>query len=105
MPAANDNGQNKAMAVIAYLGILFLVPLLAAKDSQFAQFHAKQGMILFLAEIALSIVGMIPFLGWLVWGFGSLLVFILFIIGIANALSGKEQPLPLIGGFADKFNL
>jgi len=29
-------------AILSYLGILFLVPLLVSKDNPFAQFHAKQ---------------------------------------------------------------
>ena len=33
----NDVQQNKVMAVLAYIGILFLVPLLAAPNSQYAR--------------------------------------------------------------------
>ena len=36
-----DIQQNKTMAVLAYLGILVLVPLLGAKESKFARFHEK----------------------------------------------------------------
>ena len=35
------------------LGILCLVPILAAKDSPFAKYHANQGLVLFLLEIVL----------------------------------------------------
>ena len=44
--SSKDVEENKAMAAIGYLGILFLIPLLANKDSPFAQYHAKQGMVL-----------------------------------------------------------
>ena len=41
-PAAKSGGDNdKLMGVLAYLGILVLVPLLAAKDSKFAQYHGS----------------------------------------------------------------
>ena len=36
-----DVEENKLIAAVGYLGILFLIPLLAKKDSPFAQFHAK----------------------------------------------------------------
>jgi uncharacterized membrane protein len=35
----------------------------------------------------------------------ALVIIALFIIGIINALSGKEKPLPLIGDFAKKINI
>lgn len=102
---SKDVQENKAIAAIGYLGILFLVPLLAKKDSPFAQYHAKQGMVLFIFEVILGIVMIIPFLGWLIGALGWLLSVILFIMGLVNALGGKMQPLPIIGGFAEKFNL
>lgn len=39
-----DVEQNKVMAILAYFGILVLIPILAAKDSKFARFHANQGL-------------------------------------------------------------
>ena len=46
-----DINQNKVMAVLAYIGILVLVPLLAAPNSKYARYHANQGLLLFIAEI------------------------------------------------------
>ena len=93
----NDVEENKLWAVLGYLGILCLIPLLGKKDSPFAQYHAKQGLILLLGWI----VSWIPFLGWIVW----LVVAILSIIGILNALGGKMTPLPLVGQYAEKLNI
>ena len=104
-----DINQNKVMAILAYFGILFLVPLLAAKDSKFAKFHANQGIILFICEIAACIVtfflafifGLIK-IGWLGSLLGDLLYLacgILAILGIINAANGKAKELPLIGKF------
>ena len=39
---AEDAEKNKVMGILAYLGILVLVPILAAKDSPFAKYHANQ---------------------------------------------------------------
>lgn len=44
-----DVEQNKVMAILAYFGILVLIPILAAKDSKFARFHANQGLLLCIA--------------------------------------------------------
>lgn len=52
----NDIAQNKVYAILSYIGLLFLVPLLGAPNSKFARFHANQGIVLFIAEAALSII-------------------------------------------------
>lgn len=57
--AAFDPGdieQNKVMALLSYLGILVLVPLLAAKELRFARFHANQGLVLLIALVGWSVV-------------------------------------------------
>ena len=63
-----DIDKNKVMGVLAYLGLLVLVPLLAAKDSKFARFHSNQGLVLLIAEgicsVLSAILSLIPF--WLI---------------------------------------
>jgi len=44
-PDSEDIEKSKAVSYLSYLGILFLVPFLTQKDGQFAQFHAKQGLV------------------------------------------------------------
>lgn len=46
-----DIKENKVMAVLAYIGLLVLVPIFAAKDSKYARFHATQGLNLSLIHI------------------------------------------------------
>ncbi len=94
-----DIEANKIMAVLAY--IIFFIPLLAAKESPFAKFHANQGLTLFLAAMAVSIVGsIIPILGWfLILPVGCIVIAVLGIIGIINAFGGKAKDLPIIGKF------
>lgn len=107
----NDIEQNKVMAILAYIGILVLVPLFAAKESKFAKYHTNQGLILFICEIvyiiAYTIVTQILLaISWRLSLFLSpilsllgLVFFVLSIIGIINAAQGKEKPLPVIGKF------
>ncbi len=98
-------GKNTTMAIIAY--ILFFVPLLTgdAKKDAFVKFHTKQGLVLFLLVVLLNVIDwIIPFYFW--WTFNwilSLGTLVLLIVGISNAASGKQKPLPLVGGFADVF--
>ena len=108
MPAAgggNDVEANKGIAVLSYLGVLCLIPLLAKKESKFAQYHAKQGLVLFIAEIVLWVVNLVPVLGQLVFVLGWIIALVLAIMGIMAVTKGEMKELPLIGGFAAKFNL
>lgn len=118
-PKQKDIEENKAIAVLSYIGILFVVPLLIRKESEFAVYHAKQGLVLFIiSTISGMVMGLfgavaiIPILGliifllvFLVWGVVMLGVFVLMIMGIINVLQGKMKPLPLIGELANKFNI
>jgi uncharacterized membrane protein len=109
-PDAADVEKNKAMAVLAYLGILVLVPILAAKDSPFAKYHANQGLVLTIGAVALFfavgilsfIVGAIPGVNVIAGCFGCVLFptagigyLVLVIMGIVNAVNGRMKPLPL----------
>lgn len=106
--AAADIQQNKAMAILAYLGILVLIPLFAAKESKFARYHTNQGLVLAIAEIAYAIVlriltAILLAISWRllfltsILGILSLLFVALAIIGIVNAANGRAKELPIIG--------
>ena len=99
-----DIESNKVMGILSYLSWLVLIPLIAAPKSPFARFHANQGLILAIIEIAFSIVlgalSLIPGVGIVFNIILSLLglVFLLFsILGIVNAANGKAKELPVIG--------
>ena len=88
-----DVEKNKVLAILSYVGILCFLPLLAAKDSEYAMYHGNQGIWLFIAEIVLSILSMIPILGCI--AMILLIVAMVFaVLGIINAAQGKMVPLP-----------
>ena len=105
-----DVQGNKVYAILAYFGILVLVPVFAAKGSKFARFHANQGLVLLICNVAYGMLrsilknalyavvpsgGVIDVLLSLVY-----LVFLaLAVYGIINAARGKAKRLPVIGGF------
>ncbi len=95
-----DIAENKAITFLSYIGFLCLVPLLAKKESKFAQFHAKQGLVLLIAWI---IGGITTFIGiGLVINAG---VLIISIIGLIKVNDGKMEDLPIIGDLAKKINI
>jgi len=104
-PLSDDAKENKVLAIIAYLGILCLIPLLLKKDSPFAQFHGKQGLVLLLAWIVASVVMIVPILGWLVGAVAHLACLVLMIVGIVHAVKGEAIELPWIGKYVKSLNL
>jgi len=96
-----DIDQEKAIAALSYVWVLFLIPLLGKRENKFCQFHAKQGLVLFLIEVVGWLVFWIPVIGWLLF----LVVVILAIVGILKALSGKYWEMPILGQYAKKIKL
>ena len=87
-------------------------PIFAARNSYFARFHANQGLVLFLFYACYSVLtriitnilnlalGFIPFVPGMISAalqFIGIIFFVLMILGIANAASGKVKELPFIG--------
>lgn len=100
-----DIEDNKVLAAIGYVGILCLIPLLAKKDSRFAQEHGKQAFALFIAEIIVWAVGMVPVIGWfIVAPLGSLIMIIISIIAIIKTLQGEFWEIPVIGKYRKNVN-
>ena len=111
---AGTGGDRTLMVVLAYLWILALIPLLAKKDDPEVQWHAKNGLSIFGAEIILWILFTV--LGFVMpsgMGLGcgmatiQCAVWIAFlvirIIAIVKGVGGQRFRLPVISDMADKF--
>lgn len=99
-----EDSTEKVFGILAYFGLLFIVPLAAGK-TQFSKFHANQGLVLFLIEliggIVLGIGAAIPIIRIIfiiVGGIFELICLALAIYGIVVAANGEMKELPVIGG-------
>ncbi len=104
-----DVEDNKVIAAIGYLWILCLIPLLGKKDSKFAQFHGKQGLVLTVISVILWVVGFvlmfIPVIGWLILFVAWITLIVLAVMGIIKALNGEYWEMPVLGEYAKKIKL
>lgn len=106
-PPGTVSPNRGLMLVLAYLGILSIIPLVVEKNDPEVQWHAKHGLVLFVAEIILGIVitmitHVMPFAGcvlWMIWP----LILILHIVMIVKAVNGQRLLIPGISEFADRF--
>jgi uncharacterized membrane protein len=107
-PAGSDR---TVMLVLSYLGLLALIPLIVKKDDREVQWHAKNGLFLFVAYIILIIAWTI-INNFLPSSVGCALSFIscalwigylaLCIMAIMKAVNGQRMRFPVISDMADK---
>lgn len=110
-----DIEENKGIAAVACIPVLFWIPLVAKPDSAFGKFYANQGLILLICEAVLGflsgvlgyIFGLIPFIGGLIGGLIvtviSLVQLAAFLLLLISALQGKARELPFVGGLFTAF--
>lgn len=89
---STPEGNDKLFAVLAYIGILWILGLVVApeKDHAFVKNHVNNGIILAIGSI---ILGIIPFLGWAL----EIAVLVFAIMGIIAAVKGEKFTIPFIG--------
>ncbi|MEM5798050.1 MAG: hypothetical protein QW703_01895 [Candidatus Aenigmatarchaeota archaeon] len=100
-PKTSKVEEDKFWAAISYLWILFIFTILLKKDSEYAMYHAKQGLMLFICSLIVMVLSWIPVAGFAILVLGSIAIFILFVIGLYNAITGKKEPLPVIGKYGE----
>lgn len=112
-PGGSSDSERTIMLILAYLGILALIPLLIKKDDREIQWHSKNGLFLFIAYIVVYI---------LLWGvqwavqdlmglgcvFGILgcalwiAYLVVIILAIVKAVKGQRLRIPFVSDLADK---
>ena len=97
--------DGKFFAAIGYLSLLCFVPLVLKKNNKFAQFHGKQALVLFILELAASILKIVPALGDLVFTVAFVVFGILSLIGIVKVLMGESWEMPVIYEISSRITL
>ncbi len=101
--APNDE---KWLSVVAYASVGFALPLILKPESKKCQFHAKQGLGMFVVSIAVLFVLAVP--STLFAMLGTLLFlgfFALTILAMFQASQGKEWKIPILGDITAKLDL
>lgn len=111
----------RVMGVLGYLFFLFIIPVKVRRDSMFIQFHARQGGVLFVTWLIITVVLMFIMLflpdppiddpsgGWqafvqqIFMGIimvGTILYILLMLTGIFKVLMGERYRMPVIADIA-----
>jgi uncharacterized membrane protein len=94
--------EMKLYALLSYCSLLCLIPLLKCKDDEFVLFHGRQGLALFLCEMAVFVVSIV--LPWLMQPF-LFLFGVLAFVGMTKALLGEKFRLPVIFQLSERLVL
>ena len=108
--ASQTSKKEDDSKLFAFLGIFltvigFLIVFVVRRNDKYAMHYGKQGLVLFIASIVVIIFAAIPVIGWALGWVVWVLWFVLWIIGLVYSLSGKIKEVPVIGVFANKFDL
>ena len=75
-----------------------MLAMLGARNSAYAMHHTNQALWIFIGSLLCGLVCIVPILGWIVAGVGSIFLFVCEIIGIVRALNGSGKYLPFVKG-------
>ncbi len=86
------------MAVITYIGVLILVPLITGKykSSPFLKFHFNQAIIFCIGYVLGGVIFFIPLIGGIVSIILNLVIFVLQVISIIHAAKGETKSFPIL---------
>ncbi len=111
--ASKEVEDGKVCAALSYVlvGIIWYFADDKMKKNRFVKYHAKQGLALLIAWVIVWIVlSILAFplafawaIGYLLWAIVEICMLVLLVLGIVNAVNGKEKELPVIGQFAKAF--
>lgn len=94
--------EGKVFALLAYLSILCIIPLIFKKDNSFVLLHSKQGLVLFIAQVGVFILSIV--FPWLL-KIGMFILFAISFIGILAVLDGRRLELPVVFELSQKISL
>ena len=92
----------RVMAAFSYLGILCFVPLLLDRDDEFVQFHARQGLVLWMWGVLAIFALSLPGIGKWFFSFSGLSIMAFSALGLVAAALRRAWKLPLIHVVAER---
>ncbi len=87
--------EGAGFAALSYVGFLCFLTFLFKKDNAFAGYHARQGLVIFIAELVFCFFP-------LLYSPGLILFLFISLYGVYSALTGKLCKIPLVTKIAAK---
>src|SRR5262245_16198492 len=105
-PPAVDDSNRTVMLILSYIPILNFIPLIVQQTDPEVKWHAKHGLVLFIAEFVIGMVfgilTMIPVVGCVVPIIAAIFflgVLIVHVMCIMKAMNGQRFLIPGLSDF------
>lgn len=95
--------KSYALALMSYLGILCLVPLIVNKEDELVHFHARQGLVLWIWSVLALIFLQLPGIGKILFSTSVMAILVCSLVGIVAVLLGKAWKIPLVHSVSKVF--
>jgi len=84
----------KVVAIVSYITIIGWIIALVLNNpkSEFASFHIRQVLGIFLLGIVLSIIPVVNLIAWVI-------PLVLWILGLISAIQGEKKLVPVVGAY------
>ena len=99
---SSEINEGKIFALIGYLWIFCVIPLILKKDNAFVLNHSRQGLVIFIGVVGVFVLSIV--FDWLLRP-GLFIFGVLSLWGIIVALAGKDLCIPFIRDYADRIDL
>lgn len=94
--------NKKITGIISYITIIGWIIAFLAGDKEGAKFHLNQSLIINLASlinnlILSTVLGFVPFIGPFVGWVISIVILVLWIMGLVAAIKEEQKQVPIVG--------
>ena len=93
-----DTKRTHVLAALCYLS--FVIALLLEPNSKFLRYHINQSLLISIFGIAVGVVAIIPFLGWIASAVGTVMAVVFTVMGVIRAYKCEAKDLPIIGKYS-----
>ncbi len=98
-------GEQRLWGLISYIFILFILPLVFKRNDAFVTFHAKQGLVFFIAAFATTIFWLIPIAGWIISSILFVVLAVFWVMAVIHVLYGHKWMIPLLGRWSEEMKI
>jgi fumarate reductase subunit D len=84
------------MAILSYLGILCIVPLLFNRRDEYVYFHARQGLVIWMFVVIAIFVFFVPGIGKETFSLFIILEVVYSLGGILSVILNRAWKLPIV---------
>lgn len=93
--------KSKLFAIISYFAVLLFLSYGFIRNDEFIKYHLKQGIVMFVLAMLIVFTFWIPVAGWVC----LMAYLVIWFTGVINALTGKCEPVPVVGKIAERLPL